>query len=186
MFDAVGAFKKQFTPVEGGYLIYPSRKAGGKFVTVEEYEQLVYDWERTAGGSGVWKVGGIATVAIVLWTLFERAFSTPEWSNQIVIGAIVVAIVGWLLWASFAPRRLVKDRAPIAPIRPIAEARREARAGLNWPFILFALLLSGGAFLRAIMATERTVGEWAWLVGSGAMFGAYIWIGAKKLMDRRS
>jgi hypothetical protein len=29
MFDAVGAFKKQFTCVEGGYLVYPSLKIGG-------------------------------------------------------------------------------------------------------------------------------------------------------------
>lgn len=182
MFDAVGAFKKQFTPVE---VIYPSSKAGGKFVTVEEYERLVSDWERVAAGVGIWKVVGVAVVMIMLWVLAERAFPLPDWSNSVLTGAIVVGICGWLLWASLAPRRLVKDRAPIAPARSFAEARKEGRAALNWRFIVFALLLSGSAFVGAMTKNERTIGEWAWLIGSGLMLGMYIWIAAKKLMDQR-
>jgi hypothetical protein len=30
MFDSIGAFTSPFTPVDGGYLYYPSRKDGGK------------------------------------------------------------------------------------------------------------------------------------------------------------
>ena len=43
MFDSIGAFTRQFTPVDGGYLYFPSRKNGGKLVTAEEFETLVSD-----------------------------------------------------------------------------------------------------------------------------------------------
>jgi hypothetical protein len=78
----------------------------------------------------------------------------------------------------------VKDRVAVAPPKAAAEAGQDARAALNWPFVIFALILSGAAFFGSIIATERNLSTWAWLIGSGAMLGLYIWIGFKKLMDR--
>jgi hypothetical protein len=185
MFDAVGAFKKQFTAVEGGYLVYPSRKVGGKFISAEEYDHLVSEWERVAGRAGQWKMGGVIVAGIVTWTVISGALSLPDWSQTLMIAAVVVMVSAWLIWASTAPRRLVKDRVPITPPRSAGEARREARSALNWPFVLFALLLSGAAFLGTIIATERDFSTWVWLTGSGLMFVLYMWIGLRKLTDGR-
>ena len=185
MFDTIGAFKKQFTRIEDGYLVYPSRKIGGKPVSDEEYEQLVTEWERVAGRTGRWKAVGAVVAVIAVWTLLSDSLSAPEWADALMITIIVMAMSGWLFWASTAPRRLVRDRAPVAPPRRATEARREARAALSWPFIVFALLFSGAAFFSSVTAAERTIGTWAWLIGSGAMLGLYLGIGFKKLMDAR-
>lgn len=185
MFDATGAFTKQFTPFRDGYLVYPSRKAGGKLVTAYEYERSVWDWKQVAGKAGTWKMVGVVFATIALWTALTQAFPLPAWTNNFFTAAIVIAMSARLLWASMAPRRLVRGRETIAPPRPAVEARREARAALNWRFVIFALILSGGAFFGAISAKERNLGMWAWLVGSGLMFAAYLWIGFKKLIDGR-
>ena len=183
MFNAVGAFKKQFTRVEGGYLVYPSRKAGGKPVSDEEYEQLVAGWERIAGRAGGWKTVGVIVAVITVWTLLSDWFAAPEWTDALIITIVVIIISGWVIWASMAPRRFVKDRAPVTPPRPAGEARREARAMLGWRFIAFALLIFGAAFFGSVTAAEYTLGNWAWLIGSGVMLGLYLWIGFRKLMD---
>lgn len=184
MFDTIGAFKKQFTRVEGGYLVYPSRRIGGKLVTDEEYDLLVEGWERVAGRSGRWKSIGVAVAAIALWTLLSDVFSVPKWGDSLFVAAIVAGISSWLLWASTKPRRLVKDRPPITPPRAATEARREARAALSWPFVVFALVLSGAAFFGSVAAHERSLGAWVWLFSSGVMLGLYVWIAIKKLTDR--
>lgn len=185
MFDSIGAFTKQFTPHEEGYLLYPSRKSGGKLVTAEEFDSLAADWGRIAGRSGLWKIAGMTILVLALWTLLSESLSLPEWSDTVIIVGSVIAMSGWLLWASYAPRRLVKDRAAITPPRPVSDARREARSALNWPFVIFALLFSGAAFFGAVTAVERTLTTWAWLVGSGVFFGAYSWLGFSKMMDGR-
>ena len=62
MFDTMDAFTRQFTPVDGGYLYYPSKNDGGKLVTAEEFESLVADWQRVAGRSGRWKAVGLVAL----------------------------------------------------------------------------------------------------------------------------
>ncbi len=185
MFDSVGAFTKLFTPVDGGYLFHPSRKSGGKLVTAEEHDRLVASWEQIAGRAGIWKTVGVVVLILVLWTFLSEGLSLTEWADTVVIASLVLAISAWMLWASFAPRRLVRDRPAVTAPRPLSEARREARATLNWPFVIFALLLSGATFLGTVTTTERTLSTWAWLVGSGLMLGVYLWIGFQKLFDAR-
>jgi hypothetical protein len=184
VFDSIGAFTKQFTPTEGGYLYYPSKKCGGKIVTADEYEQLTESWRKVAGRRGMWTLVGIVVLAIFVWTVISKLLSLPDWSDSIIVAASVIGISAWLLWASFAPRRLVRDRPAITPPRPVSDARRQARALLNWRFIIFALLFSGVAFVGSFNSPERDLKTWAWLIGSGAFFGLYIWIAIQKHRDR--
>jgi hypothetical protein len=184
VFDSFGAFTKQFTPVEGGYLYYPSKKDGGKLVTVDEYRQLTEGWSKIAGRSGAWKVAGIVMVVILAWTIISRSFSLPDWMDSIMVALTVIGVSGWLLWASFAPRRLVRERTAITPPRLESETKRQARALLNWRFIIFALLFSGIAFLGSLNMPERDLTSWAWRIGSGAMFGLYTWLAMQKFRDR--
>ncbi|MDP5277557.1 hypothetical protein Q9Q95_01370 [Sphingomonas sp. DG1-23] len=184
MFDSIGAFNKQFVPVEGGYLYYPSKNGGGKLVTADEYKQLTEDWRKIAGRRGVWTVAGIVTLAIIVWTIISRSLSLPDWSDSIIIGACVLGISAWLFWAGFAPHRLVRDRPAIVPPRPASEARRQARAMVNWPFVIVGLLLSGIVLIGSLNSPERDFNAWAWLVGSGLIFSLHIWVAIQKLRDR--
>ena len=186
MFDAVGAFTKQFTPVDGGYLYYPSGKSGGKLVTSQEYELLRTDWERVAGKAGRWKTVGAIFLAIIVWMIVSETLALPEWSQGLFVGCCGIALSAWLLRASFSPRRLVRNRPEIAPPRARSQARKEARALLTWRFIGIGLVLSGVVFASMLTYPERSLNWWAWAIGSGGMFVAYIWILVAKLRDRRS
>ena len=185
MFDPIGAFTRQFTPIEGGYLYYPSRKTGGKLVTAEEFEQLVSDWQRVAGTKATWKFVGLVALAILLWTFVSDALALPEWADWIIIIGCVAGLSGWLIWASMAPRRLLRYRPAITPPRPASEARREARATLNWPFVLFALLVSGVIFFGSVSFPDQSLSWWAWTIGSGLFFGLYVWTAVQKFQDRQ-
>lgn len=183
MFDSVGAFTKQFTPVEGGYLYYPSKKGGGKLVTVDEYRQLAKGWNKVAGRRGIWKIAGVVMLTILIWTIISKSLSLPDWSDSIMVAVCVIGMSGWLLWASLAPRRLVRERTAITPPRPASETKRQARALLNWRFVIFALLFSGIAFVGSLNTPERDFKSWAWLIGSGAMFSLYICLAIQKFRD---
>ncbi len=183
VFDSIGAFAKQFTPIDGGYLYSSSTKGGGKLVTADEYEQLIEGWRKVAGRRGLYKVVGIVTVLIVVWTAISGSLLLPDWSNSVVITATGIATPAWLFWASLAPYRLVRNRPAIAPPRPVSEAKRQARALLNWRFIVFALLFSGVAFLLSINLPERDFKSWAWPLGSGLFFVSYLWIAIQKFRD---
>lgn len=185
MFDATGSFARQFTPVDGGYVYYPSKRSGGKLVSNEEYESLLAEWRGIVGRGGRWKIIGVVILAISLWTLISQGLSLPGWAETAAITILVAGISGRLLWAGFAPRRLVKQRPEISPPRAASQARRQARAALNWPFVAFALLFSGAIFLGKAVTLERTLSTWIWLVGSGVGFAVYLWIGFQKLMDSR-
>lgn len=186
MFDPVGAFSKQFIPVDGGYLYYVSRKEDGKLVTPAEYEALIENWTAVAGGPGRWKAIALMMLAIALWTLVSHTLGLSEYADQVFIALVVAAFSGTLLWYSMAPRRLVKEREPVAPPRPGSQARREARSALNWPFVVFALIVSGSLFFAGVSSPGRTAGGWVWLVGSGIMFVLYLWITLQKLLDGKS
>jgi cyanate permease len=67
----------------------------------------------------------------------------------------------------------------------VAQAKREARAALNWPLVIFALLASGAIFLGCLSAPDHTLSWWALVIGSGAMIVAYLWIAFQKLRDRQ-
>jgi hypothetical protein len=186
MFDATDVFTLQFTRTDGGYLYYPSPKAGGKLVTREEYERLLANWQRVAGPRGVWTAAALIVGVILLWTILDEASSLPGWTGRLIAGGCAAALVAWFLWAGFAPRRLVSGRPDVAPPRLRSELGREARAMVSWHIVALALLLSGAALFHTLRSPETTtLVWWAWLIGSGAMFCSYIWIAVQKVSDRQ-
>lgn len=184
MFDSVGTFTKQFIPFEGGYLYYPSKKVGGKLVTADEYSKLVANWQKIAGPKGILKISGVYIPAIVIWVLISRIANLPAWSGSIFSAVCVAGLSIWFLWAGFATSRLVKERPAIVPPRPISESKAQARALLNWRLVVFILLFTGIAVVSSLRAPERDFKTWAWLVGNGVLFIAYIWIAIQKFRDR--
>jgi len=184
LFDSTGIFAKQFTPVDGGYLYYPSKRGGGKLVTADEYDELVADWQKVAGRTGIWRTVGLVVLAIVVWTIIPKAEDLSVWSDSIFATVCVGGASAWILWASFAPRRLVRGRPAITQPRIVSEAKRQARALLNWPLIIFLLFLSASALLRTLNSPDRDFKSWAWIIGSGVMLVCYIWIAIQKFRDR--
>ncbi|MBV9883255.1 MAG: hypothetical protein JO276_09620 [Sphingomonadaceae bacterium] len=185
MFDAGEIFTRQFIPHGDGYVFFPSMRSGGKFVTAEEFERLVANHQRVAGPGAIGKITALLLVAIVLWVVASDALGAPRWAGNVFIGAAAAAIIARLGWAAFAPRRLVKGREDVVPPRSASQARRAARGLVDWPFVIVALIGSGGAFVASLVSSERSFSRWAWLIGGGAMFAAYVWIGVQKLRDRR-
>jgi hypothetical protein len=61
-----GGFDKQFTPIEGGYLYYPSAWKGAKLVTVEEYKQLIAAWKRATSVRAMSLIVGAGILGVVL------------------------------------------------------------------------------------------------------------------------
>ena len=54
---------------------------------------------------------------------------------------------------------------------------------LNWPFVLFALLITGAMFIGALSLLPGTMAVWVWVIGSGLLFGIYLWTAFQKLRD---
>lgn len=183
MFDVTSAFTKQFTPIDGGYVYYPSQRAGGKLVTAEEYQKLVADWHRVAGINGQWKTVGLTFLVILLWVFASQSLGLPESAEWIMIACFVAALIGWTVWHSFAPRRLVKGRPDIAPPRAISEVKRAVRATVSWPLIAAVVALSAVVFFSTLALPTASPMWWVWLVGSGLMLGLYLWLALQKLWD---
>ncbi len=184
VFDTKGAFKKLFTPTENGYLYYPSKKSGGKLVSSEEHEQLLKDWQKVTGRSGTVKLVGIVFVAMFCWTLVSGSLAIPYWANAAGLALLVLGMATPIYWASYAPYRLVRDRPFVTPPRPTAQVKREVRDMLNWRFTALALVFTGILFATSLTSTEGGLMYWAWLVGSGTLFGSYVWLAVSKLRDR--
>ena len=68
MVDTVEAFKRQFDPVDDGYLYYPSPNSGGKLISHEEYEGLLRDWTNASKGKRFWLMLG-AIMGVILYSL---------------------------------------------------------------------------------------------------------------------
>lgn len=186
MIDPIRVFTRQFTQVEGGYLYYPSRKAGGKLVTQSEYEGLVANWQNVAGRRGQWKTIAVIIAAIAIWSIASQSLALPDWTNWFAsaFGAVYVALR--LLPASLAPRRLVSGRPDTTPPRPLRSAKREARALIEWRIVVFVLLVSGCVLFATSKSPDHTLSWWAWLIGSGTMFSLYAWLAFQKFRDRQS
>ena len=184
MFDSVGTFSRMFVPFEDGYLYYGSRKSGGKFVTHAEFDTLLAGWRRIAGPLGIMKTAGFMFAAIAVSVAISTYFDLPEGLDGAVTVAVTTPLVAWILWHAFAPRRLVRDREPVAPPRPTAEAMRAARAVVSWRMVIGFGLISGVVFVATLTQPTHEISWWAWLIGSGATFGVYAWVGWKKLRDR--
>ncbi len=185
MLDSNGIFQRMFTPVDGGYHYYPSKKEGAKFVTAEEYNQLIKDWERMVGRSGVGRVAIVVVLIVVVWTLISRATVLPEWSDTVFIWTCVGSVAAWYLHAALAPRRLVRDRPVVTPPRPASVAGQQVRESVSWPSVLFLLCFSSAVFAGSLLSPKVTITDWVWLVGSGAMSASCIWISIQKLRDKR-
>ncbi len=132
MFDPVGAFTKQFTPVDGGYLYYPSLKSGAKLVTAEEFHALVNGWQRVAGRGGRWKFVGVVSLSILAWTIVSIMFVLPNWTGGVFSAAIAIAISAWITLVELRSLAFGKRQASgrTRPTHCVSSARSSSRVKL--------------------------------------------------------
>lgn len=187
-FGAENAFIKQFTPVRGGYLYYPSAKSGGKLVTPEERDHLLEIWRKAAGTRAAWRAAGGTLFALAIWMFVADAAGLPTWADLAAIIVITAIFCARMLWVSLEPRRLVRERPAVAPPRSPSKARREARILLTWPFVLFSLLTSGLGFAGSLISVITMPRPLNWVVCAvvGFIFTSYIWLAFQKYRDRHS
>jgi hypothetical protein len=185
LFDPVEAFERQFTPTDGGYLYYPSRRSGGKLVTTEEYQSLFQNWEKIAGRSGIWKCVAVLMLPIVILLVVEVTFELPVWADSAVILVNAGALLAWLSWHAYAPRRLVRGRPDVTPPRTLSESRKIARSIIPWSQISAVMFITAVFFIIGLDTSERTWGWWVIKIVSGLLFAAFAWIGFKKWQDSR-
>ena len=176
MLDPVSSFSKQFVPFEEGYLYYPSRKSGGKFVSHEEYEQFVAGWEAVAGRRGIWKITLAIIGCVFLIVIFQSTFDGSEWLRPVSTWIVVLAVLARFFWFSMAPRRLVSERPDAAPPRSPAASKRAARSMVSWDIIIWAFIVSTAIFGVSLAAYPKSLSVWIWVAGSGAMSAAYLWV----------
>ncbi|QLC23006.1 hypothetical protein HFP51_12905 [Parasphingopyxis sp. CP4] len=180
----VDTFTKQFEPHGDGYIYYPSRREGGKFVTEKEHQDLLAEWKRTATGRGFWISMLLIIGLVAIWSVFRLTFVVPEWASATVTIGIAVLILVRVGWASLAPRRLVKGRPDITPRRTLGEAQSQAARLMPWSMVIGVIVGSGviiGILLSSITGTWEW---WAWTIGSGGVLISYVWIAVRKYQSR--
>ncbi len=183
MFRSFGGFENLFTPVNDGYLYYPSLKTGGKLVTEEEYQNLVQQWARVTGPRATLRVIAIAFPAVVVSAIVMRSLELSEWGLLIPI-LVVAGLFARVLPASRALARLVKDRPAITSPRPVSEARRQSRAMMSWPTTLLSMLMCGAFLVRAAQSYDETLTSSAVLVFWALMLAANVWTAIQKFRDQ--
>ncbi len=184
MFGAVDMFAKAFTPVEGGYLYYPSARSGAKFVSNDEFEILIADWQKIAGMKGIFKAVGLIVLVILISTLAGAFLGLPDWAVRACSMLCIPLFVFWLFRAVLSPRRMVRDRPDAAPPRKKQQVRKDARNALTWRMIIFCLLFSASIFFSTVFSEGRAQSDWAWIIVSGAMLVCYLWLAIRKLGDQ--
>lgn len=184
MSDTKRLFSSQFVPHEDGYLFYPGRKAGGKFVSNAEFQTLVAQWQSFAGVAGTLKTVLAVILIIALGLVATDLFDVGEWADYLAVCGAVAFVIARVMWASFAPWRLVAGRPDAVPPRQPALMKRQARAMVPWRMIIPVLIVSTGSFAFGVFVTPKTSADWIWLVGSGAIAATYGWIAIQKYRDR--
>lgn len=174
-------FSEQFTPTEGGYLYYPSRKAGGKLVTLAEYEKLLADRKRATSWTTMLKLFAVLFVLSILSILLELQY----WDDLVALGGGFV-LVGKLVWHIFAPNRLVRDRPDAVPPRTPSERRRVARSLTSWWIVCLAIWISGSWFALSLYGLGWTWYGWTIKAATGTLFVYNIWFGAGKYLGQQN
>lgn len=142
MFDTVGTLERSFTPVEGGYLYYPSRWHGGYLVTQEEYDDLVSQWRTIAGWRGIFKLVLLAIVLIMVLGFVARWLGVSDDVVDPFMPFVGIVIVVPIIWTSSAAYRLIRKRTPIKPARSSREAEIAMGRVLGRPMAIWVGVVS--------------------------------------------
>lgn len=161
-----GQFKRFFEPYHDGYVVYPSFKMGGKFVTAAERDALVADFRckfRPAALLGL-------LLYMPLYAVGHRALSQsldfPAHIGWIDGPVSLLLPCIWMFRIFSAPSRLVRGRPDVTPPRSNAEWRHYHLKNTDWWQIAFMLLVGIVQLYVASTLPEGST-ERLFLIGSG-------------------
>lgn len=182
--DKSEIFSRLFVPYEDGYIVYPGKSKGGKFVTAAERDALVKNYQRWWGkrfslGLGVW-----AFIAVLLPAIAAAALlNVPDGDFSFVILAAAI-VLGYFVIRSFrAPYRLVKDRPDIVPPRTKEENRRVARSYLTWPRLAGQILIVA-ILLFSLVTNYANAWHWLlWTAGATLFLMLLLYVAIRKYLD---
>lgn len=151
MLDTVGVLERSFTPVEEGYLYYPSRWSGGYLVAPDEYRTLIDDWRRTAGWKGLFKLVGIMCIVLMIGMMAIDYLGLADVYETILSVGSATALAGYILWKGTAASRLVRGREPAAPPRSSTEADTDMAKAIGRPVAVWMAFVSISFLFWAIL-----------------------------------
>ena len=142
MFDPVATFERSFTPVDGGYLYYPSRWSGGYLVTEDEFAALRDEWKKAAGWKGIFKLVGLALLGLIAVMAVVQFLGISDMSEPYIGYTMGIPVIAYFLWKGTAPNRLVKLREPVAPPRTRSEVDAHFGRALGKPMAVWIGFIS--------------------------------------------
>lgn len=151
MLDTVGVLERSFTPVEEGYLYYPSRWSHGYLVAPDEYRTLIDEWRRIAGWKGLFKLVGIMYIVLMIGMIALEYLGLADVYETIVTVGSATALAGYILWKGTAASRLVRGREPAAPPRSSTEADTDMAKALGRPMAAWMTFVSISLLFWAIL-----------------------------------
>lgn len=144
MINAVTAFERSFTPVDGGYIYYPSRWHGGYLVTQEEYEGLLAQWRAVAGWKGIAALVFLTIGLLVGVMTAARYLGMADEKVAAFTPFLAIIVILPLIWRSSATYRLVRRRAPVRPRRSSKDAELQMGRVLGRPMTIWIGVVSLG------------------------------------------
>lgn len=184
IFDRSKPFKRLFVPFEDGYLVYPSKSHGGKFVTTEEYEALIKDYQRWWG-----KRFGFGLVYLVLFggmtlgAVLIAIFDLPEDYVQFITYFMAMPLFAFIIWSSRAPYRLVRGRPDAVPPLSREERKRWTRSNLSWFHLIGIALVCTVLLWVSIENYSWTLGWSLWMACLSIYFLLVLRIALLKYLD---
>ncbi len=179
-----GGFDKQFTPIEGGYLYYPSAWKGAKLVTVEEYKQLIAAWKRATSVRAMSLIVGAGILGVVLMGFLAGDAANPTWTTMIFPLIWMVGMSAWFLRSSLAPWYLVKNRPYVSEPRPRSEVWRQNRAMQSWPALGLFFVISAKGLFDALQGKEILFPASVATAWWSFMLAAFTLVSVLKFRDR--
>lgn len=158
MFSSAKIYARQFKPIEGGYLYYPTRWSQGYLVTEPEFEELCADWRKFESWKSRLKLFAWILGAALLMEIVALTLNLPATFTTLATFLFAVAYVVYFQWRFWAPHRLIRLREPHAPRRSSREADLEAAARLTWPLTVLVVALS--LWLVIVMAAVTFANPW--------------------------
>lgn len=186
MFNLVDMYKRQFHPHEDGYIFYPNRKGGGKFVTTAEYDAIMEQYASKFSWRPVAFMVFLFTFSNIVMIMLVGYLNLTQTIMYILLTFAIIILLGWTIWHSWAGHRMVKHKADIAPPRSWEQVQKDGRKSLGWPFILFLLFISIFIFIKAWIDPDRNILIWGQIVIFGVLIPVYLRMAYKKYRDEQS
>ena len=164
------SFAEQFEPDGEAFLYRRDQKGPAIRVNADEHSEFIADFDRAVRNSMWGTVGGTILLLVGGAFLWPRALE-HEWTLYVGLVALVTLLVGYQMWARYAPARALRYRVMSSPALDKDEARRKALGKLSYGQLAIGALAVPFMLWNASRAWDIQHG-WGrlWIVAGVALF----------------